>query len=71
MNFPIEETTIGDVQAAYASGSLTATELVAAYLHRISAIDKSGPTINSVVSLNPKALEAAEALDAEFARTNR
>jgi amidase len=71
MTFVIEEATIGDVHAAYSSGELTAKALVAAYLDRIEKIDKSGPTLNSIISINPKALEAAEALDAEFARTKK
>jgi Asp-tRNA(Asn)/Glu-tRNA(Gln) amidotransferase A subunit family amidase len=71
MNFSIEEATISGIHAAYESGALTAKALVAAYLDRIAKIDKSGPTINSVISINPKALEAAEAVDAEFARTNK
>jgi amidase len=71
MTFVIEESTIGDVHSAYASGELTAKALVAAYLDRIEKIDKSGPTLNSIISVNPKALAAAEALDAEFATTKK
>jgi len=67
--FNIEETTIGDVHAAYAAGTLTAKALVTAYFERIESIDKSGPTLNAVISVNSKALEVAEALDAEYART--
>jgi amidase len=59
--------TIADVQAAYAKGSLTAEKLTAAYLARIAAYDKKGPTINAVIVLNPKALDEAKALDAERA----
>lgn len=71
MSFCVEETTIADVQAAYRSGALTARALVAGYLQRIADIDASGPAINSVISVNPKALEAADALDAEFAMTKK
>jgi hypothetical protein len=35
------------------------------YLKRIEAYDKTGPRINSVITLNPKALEQARALDKE------
>ena len=69
--FQIEEATISDVHAAYQSRTLTAKELVAAYLERIEKIDKSGPNINSIISVNPKALDAATALDAEYGRTGK
>jgi amidase len=69
--FQIEEATISDVHAAYQSRTLTAKELVSAYLERIEKIDKSGPNINSIISVNPKALDAATALDAEYGRTGK
>jgi len=69
--FQIEEATISDVHAAYQSRTLTAKELVAAYLERIEKIDKSGPTLNSIISVNPKALDAATALDTEYARSGK
>ena len=60
----ITTATIADLQAAYAKG-LTAEKVTAAYLARIAAYDKQGPTINAVITLNPKALAEAKALDAE------
>ena len=60
----IETATIADVNKAFADG-LTSEQLLAAYLKRIEAYDKKGPTINTVITLNPKALEQARALDAE------
>ena len=48
-----------------ASGELTSHALVQAYLDRIAVIDKSGPTLNSVIEINPDALKIADALDAE------
>ncbi|RYG73320.1 glutamyl-tRNA amidotransferase, partial [bacterium] len=57
--------TIPEVQAAYAKGSVTAKALTQAYLARIAAYDKQGPAINAVITLNPKAVEQAQALDAE------
>jgi amidase len=56
--------TIADVQAAFKAG-LTSEKLTAAYLARIAAYDKQGPQINSVITLNPKALDEARARDAE------
>jgi amidase len=64
--FQVVEATIADIHAAYRSGALTARNLVRMYLDRIDAYDKKGPAINSVIALNPKALDEAEALDAAF-----
>lgn len=60
----IDRATIAEVQAAFKAG-LTSEKLTAAYLKRIEAYDKKGPTINAVIYLNPKALEEARKLDAE------
>jgi len=56
--------TIADVQAAFKAG-LTSEKLTEAYLARVAAYDQQGPTINSVITLNPNALAQAKALDAE------
>jgi Asp-tRNA(Asn)/Glu-tRNA(Gln) amidotransferase A subunit family amidase len=67
--FELVEATIGDVHAEYKAGRLTARTLVRAYLDRIEAYDKNGPKINSVISINPKALEEADALDAAYRKS--
>jgi len=67
--FQIVETSIDDIHAAYASGTLTVRQLVQAYLDRIIAYDKSGPTINSIITLNPNALVEADRLDAAYKRS--
>src|SRR5262250_2587556 len=64
--FNVMETTIADVHKAYKSGKLTAHQLTQMYLDRIAAYDQKGPTINCVITLNPKALEEADSLDAAF-----
>jgi len=69
--FHLEETTIGDVQGAYQSHALTATQLVQAYLQRIQAYDQAGPKLNVVIFLNPKALEEAAALDEHLRKTGK
>jgi amidase len=61
----IEEATITDLQVAMSEGKTTARQLVEKYLERIQAIDKSGPTLNAVLEINPDALSIADALDAE------
>src|SRR5436853_558710 len=57
--------TIAELDAAMASGKVTSEQLVKMYLKRIEAYDKAGPAINAVITLNPKALETAKALDKE------
>jgi amidase len=64
--FNVMEAKIEDIHAAYKAGALTTHELVQMYLDRIKAYDQSGPKINSVITLNPKALEEADKLDAAF-----
>lgn len=64
-SFAVEEVTIAQLQAAMEAGRLTAQELVQAYIERINAIDRHGPTLRSVQELNPDALDIAKALDDE------
>ena len=47
------------------SGKFTARAITEKYLSRIEAIDKSGPALNSVIEVNPDAVEIAESLDRE------
>ena len=67
--FRVVETSVDEVHAAYKSGTLTAHELVQAYLDRIDAYDKKGPTINCIITINPRALAEADALDAAFKKS--
>ena len=64
--FEIMETSIDEVLAAFKTGKLTAHQLVQRYLDRIDAFDKRGPTINSVITVNPQALAEADRLDAAY-----
>ncbi|MBA4285058.1 MAG: amidase [Xanthomonadaceae bacterium] len=56
---------IADLQAAMAKGTLSSEKLVRLYLARIEAYDGKGPALNSVITLNKRALEEAKALDKE------
>jgi amidase len=67
--FEVIETSIDEIHSAYKSGSLTVRQLVQAYLDRIDAYDKRGPTINCIITLNPKALDEAATLDATFRKS--
>lgn len=60
----LETATILDLQKAYDEG-LTAEKVVEVYLKRIEAYDRAGPKLNSILAVNPNALEIARQLDAE------
>jgi Asp-tRNA(Asn)/Glu-tRNA(Gln) amidotransferase A subunit family amidase len=62
----VSELTIVDIHKAYQESTYTSSELVKAYMQRIEGLDS---TINSITTLNPKALAIAKALDEEFAKT--
>lgn len=64
-NFEWKEATTMELQAAMASGKLTAVSLLDTYLDRIQRLDKQGPAVNSVLELNPNAMEIAKKLDQE------
>src|SRR5687767_9624333 len=63
--FNLQTATIEDINKAFDAGALTSEKLVQLYLNRIAAYDKKGPNINAVITLSPKALEQARALDKE------
>ena len=64
-DFELDEITIDDLQKAFQSGQYSSRSLTEKYLARIQEIDKAGPMVNSVIELNPEALQIAEALDQE------
>jgi len=57
--------TIADINRAFDAGALTSERLVQLCLARIEAYDRQGPALRAVLTLNPKAVETARALDAE------
>ena len=62
--FPFLEATVAQLQAEMAAGSLTSQQLTRAYLERIQELDSTGPGVNSIMELNPDALEMARNADA-------
>lgn len=64
-DFDVLEKSIADLQGALVRGTITSRQLVALYLARIEAYDRRGPRINAIVTVNPRALSEAEALDRE------
>jgi amidase len=61
----LEEATIDGLQAQMAAGTLTSRRLTQAYLDRIASLDRSGPSLRSVIETNPDALAIADGLDGE------
>ena len=61
-HFDFATATIADIDAAFAAGALTSEKLTQLCLARITAYDGK---LHAVITLNPKALDEARALDAE------
>jgi amidase len=63
--FELDEITIPELQEGMKSGKFTARSLVEKYSSRIDEIDKHGPSLNSIIEMNPDALAIADELDRE------
>src|SRR5438093_4648285 len=61
----LNEMTVAQMQAAMASNQLSSLDLVNYYIARIKTLDQAGPTVNSVIEVNPDAKAIAQSLDAE------
>lgn len=68
ISFKFSETSITLIQDAMSKGEVNAQYLVEGYLKRIEAYDKKGPSINSIILVNPKAMERAIYLDSLYSR---
>ncbi len=64
--FTVVDADVSALRAALDSGTVTSVELVARYLNRIAAYDRSGIRLNAVPVLNPRVF--AEARDADRRR---
>ena len=64
-DFELDEITIDDLRKAFQSGQYSSRSLTEKYLQRIAEIDQAGPKVNSVIELNPEALQIADGLDQE------
>jgi len=63
--FALEEATISSLLDDQTTGRRTARQIAEEYLARIREIDVNGPTLRSVLEINPDALTIADALDTE------
>ena len=65
----IEEASIAELHDQMQRGELSSEQLVTWHLDRIEAIDRNGPKLNSIIELNPDALQIARALDEEWKKS--
>ncbi|MEM1391283.1 MAG: amidase family protein, partial [Pseudomonadota bacterium] len=56
--------TLPELVTALENGDVTSLDLTQAYLQRIEDVDRAGPRLQSVLAVNPDALEQAQASDA-------
>ena len=63
--FELDEETISSLREKLDSGKYNSEQLVELYLKRIEHIDKSGPTLNSIIEINPDAISIAKEMDKE------
>jgi len=68
-SFELEEVTIAELQQGMTSGKFTARSLTETFLARIEKLDRPGGSagsgVNSLIEINPDALQVAEELDRE------
>ncbi|MDD2195950.1 MAG: amidase family protein [Bacteroidales bacterium] len=69
--FRFLEYSIEQIQEGYNNGEFTVEEVVKAYIDRIERIDKHGPSLNSMVTVNPDAIDIAKELDKELQNGNK
>lgn len=62
---PLDQLPIAQLRQRLLNGSLSVQTLTHYFLNRIAKLDQAGPHVNSVIEVNPDALEIAKKLDAE------
>ena len=65
--FLLDEITITEIQQGYKNGTYSVKQIVQLYIDRIVEIDRNGHKLNSIIMVNPDALQIADSLDQEFA----
>ena len=63
--FALDEATVEQLQSGMQAGRYSSRQLVDLYLDRIAEIDRTGPTLRSVIETNPEARAIADGLDTE------
>ena len=64
-----DEASIATLHDQMQRGELRAEELTAWYLERIETVDRSGAGLNSIIEVNPDALDIARSLDEDWQRS--
>ena len=67
-DFRFLETSINELSTGYSQGDFSIEEVTQAYLDRIDQIDNEGPTLRSIIQVNPEAIAIAKELDKELAK---
>jgi amidase len=62
-SFELDEKTITELRKSIDAGTETAVSITEKYLARIEEIDAAGPKLNSIIELNPDAVDIAQSLD--------
>jgi amidase len=70
-NFKFLEMDIAQLQQGYEDGKFTIKEVVQAYFKRIDKMDKKGPSLQSIIMLNPDAISIAEKMDKEMKQSKK
>jgi amidase len=60
------ELSLDDIASGMKSGRQSSQQLTQMYLDRIERLDRRGPSLGAVIQTNPRALESAAQLDAEY-----
>jgi amidase len=63
--FTVVEKTAPEIADALTRGDITTEDLVSEYLTRLSALDRQGPALRSMLAMNRSVVTAARELDAE------
>ena len=66
----VRERTIRELQTDMRAGLQSSEMIVTAYLQRVATLENAGPSLRSIVEINPAALEEARRLDEERAAGN-
>jgi amidase len=61
--FVPEEASISSIHAALSARMVTCVQVIQSYLNRIDAYDHRGPALNSIITVNPHALDTAAEMD--------
>ena len=69
-DFLLAEKSVVALQEMMGDGRCSSLSLVEQYLDQIEQIDRAGPTLNSVLEINPEVREIAQTLDEERAAGN-